>query len=138
MFRRKFADEESVEKAVKQCSLFKGLANSELKAILKTAHIRDYSADERIFVEGTIGLCFYIIAKGSVEIVTQSPSDEVNPRVLKVHKEGAYFSEVHLFSETNHTVSCVAKELTKLIIFSKPDFEDLVKIKPKIGNKVLL
>ena len=48
------------------------------------------------------------------------------------------FSEVHLFSETNHSVSCIAKELSKLIIFAKPDFEEIIKIKPKLGNKVLL
>ena len=48
------------------------------------------------------------------------------------------FSEIHLFTETNHNVTCAAKEVTKLIIFSKPDLEDLVKINPKLGNKILL
>jgi CRP-like cAMP-binding protein len=74
-----------------------------------------------------------------VEVVSETTIDgTVKPKVIRVYKEGGFFSEAHLFSETNHTVSCVAKEVSKLIIFTKPDFEDLIKIKPKIGNKVLL
>jgi CRP-like cAMP-binding protein len=45
---------------------------------------------------------------------------------------------VHLFSESYHTVSCVAKEVTRAIVLSKPDFEDLVKINPRLGGKLLL
>jgi CRP-like cAMP-binding protein len=57
--------------------------------------------------------------------------------VLKEYGKGAYFSEIHLFSETPHTVSCVTKEITKLVVLSKPDFESLMKIKPIVANKIL-
>ena len=92
---------------------------------------------KKIFEEGTVGLCFYIIAKGKVQIIADgnSPSKQ---KVIKTFDDGGFFSEAHLFSETNHTVSCVAKELTKLIIFSKPDSEAIIKIKPKTANKLLL
>ena len=43
-----------------------------------------------------------------------------------------------MFAETNHTVSCTAKEFTRLIIFSKPDFENMAKVKPKLGNRTLV
>ena len=136
MFRNKLSDNELAAKVIADCPLFRGLSNSELKILLKTAHEREFSADERVFSENTLGLCFYVIAKGSVDIVSENPGG--NPKVLRKYDEGAYFSEVHLFTETNHTVSCVAREVTKMIIFSKPDIEDLIKIKPKIGNKLLL
>ena len=136
MFGRKFTADSTLENVISNCPLFKGFSNSELKIILKTAHIRDYSAEERIFSESTLGLCFYMIARGSVDIISENP--EGKPRVLRKYDEGAYFSEVHLFTETNHSVSCVAREVTKLIIFSKPDIEDLVKVKPKVGNKLLM
>ncbi len=137
MFKRKISDDSNIEKTLRECPLFKNLGTSELKFLMNIAHIRDYSADEKIFSEGTIGLCFYIIAKGKVELVYEN-STPSKSRVLKEFTEGGFFSEAHLFSEENHTVSCVAKELTKLIIFAKPDFEDLIKIKPKTGNKLLL
>jgi len=136
MFKSIFTTDHTLDSVIKDCPLFKGLSNSELKTVLKTAHIREYSAEERIFSEGTLGLCFYVIAKGSVDIVSENP--EGKPKVLRQYNEGAYFSEVHLFTEMNHTVSCIAKELTRAIIFSKPDIEDLIKVKPRIGNKLLL
>lgn len=135
MFNRKITDEIEF-KTLSSCPLFAGLGKGELKTVLGISHVREYSADEKIFNEGTVGLCFYIIVKGSAVIVDDSSSNE-KPDVLKVYKEGDYFSETHLFSETNHTVSCIASEVTKLIIFTKPDFEDLVKINPKTGNKLL-
>ncbi len=136
MFNKKITDEIEF-KTLGSCPLFAGLSKGELKTVLGFSHVREYSADEKIFNEGTVGLCFYIIVKGSVVIVDDSSSEE-KPHVLKVYKEGDYFSETHLFTETYHTVSCVAKEVTKLIIFTKPDFEDLVKINSRTGNKLLL
>jgi CRP-like cAMP-binding protein len=137
MFKRKLTSDESIEKTIRACPLFAGLGTSELKALLSIFHIRDYSVDEKIFTEGTIGLCFYIIVKGSIDIVTE-PSASSGTVVLKTYTDGSFFSESHLFSETYHSVSCVAREVTKLLIFSKPDFEDLVKTKPKLGSKLLM
>lgn len=139
MFVNKNPNSELSLKVLDRCPLFSDLRKSELKTVLKTAHIRDYSADEKVFTEGTTGLCFYIVGKGSVEIVSESDTaGSGREKTLRVYGEGGYFSESHLFSEINHTVSCVAKEVTRLIIFTKPDFEDLVKTKPKIANKLLL
>jgi CRP-like cAMP-binding protein len=136
MFKRKIYKDVSIENTIRQCPLFKGLSTSELKSSLSVAHIREYAIDEKIFSEGTMGLCFYIIAKGRVELVSEGVPGS-KPKVLKEFNDGGFFSESHLFAETNHTVSGIAKELTKLIIFAKPDFEDLIKINPKTGNKLL-
>lgn len=137
MFKRNKTVEDDNKRILRECPIFKGLSSSEIKTSLGISHIREYATDEKIFTEGTLGLCFYIIAKGSVEIVSDG-SVHSKPQVLKEYSEGAFFSEVHLFTETNHTVSCVAKELTRLIIFTKPDFESLIKINPKTGNKLLM
>jgi CRP-like cAMP-binding protein len=135
MFNRKNSEHSHLVSALKNCPIFEGLSGSELKDVLKISHIRDYSADEKVFEEGTVGLCFYVIVKGSVVITSNT---EGKQSILKEYGEGSYFSEVHLFSESFHTVSCIAKEVTRTIVLSKPDFEDLVKISPKLGNKLLL
>jgi CRP-like cAMP-binding protein len=134
MFQQSKNSNELYQKRIRECPLFGELSSGELKALLRMAHIRDYTSEEKIFTEGTLGLSFYIVVKGSVQIVGQKGSDV---KILKEYKEGDFFSEVHLFTETNHTVSGISKEISKLIIFSKPDFEYLVKIKPKLGNKIL-
>lgn len=138
MFKRKKITDEAEFKTLSQCTLFQGLSKSELKTVIDISHVRDYSADEKIFTEGTVGLCFYIIVKGSAEIISESGNENIPSKVMRVYGEGGYFSEAHLFAETTHTVSCIAKEVTRLIIFTKPDFEDLIKIKPKIGSRLLL
>lgn len=135
MFNRKKPEQSQLISTLKKCPLFDDLSGSELRDLLKISHIRDYSADERVFEEGTVGLCFYVIVKGSAAIISNSDGRQT---ILKEFGDGAYFSEVHLFSETYHTVSCIAKEVTRVMVLSKPDFEDLVKIRPKLGIKVLL
>ncbi|MBL8015779.1 MAG: cyclic nucleotide-binding domain-containing protein [Ignavibacteria bacterium] len=135
MFSKKGSETDLLKTRVKECPLFSDLSGSEIKALLQIAHIRDYSEGEKIFTQGTVGLCFYIIVKGKVNIVSE---DSSKPQLLRELGESDYFSEVHLFSETTHTVSAAAAELTKLIVFAKPDFEDLVKMDPRLGCKALL
>jgi len=135
MFSKKDSEHAQLLTALKNCPLFQGLSGSELKELLSISHVRDFSTDEKIFSEGTIGLCFYLIVRGGVALFTESDGKTT---LLKEYGEGAYFSEVHLFSETFHTVTCTAKEVTRVIVLAKPDFEDLINIKPKLSNKILL
>ena len=135
MFNKRTSENDILTKTMKECPLFSELSRSEIKSLLGIAHVRDYSVDEKVFDEGTIGLCFYIIVKGSVKIISGAGD---NSLVLKEFKDGGYFSEVHLFTETNHSVSCITGEVTRLIAFAKPDFEEFIKIKAKTANKVLM
>lgn len=121
--------------SVRNTPLLNNMDKTDHAELMKIAHIREYSAGERVFSEGTLGICFYYIIKGSVDIVGD---DNVNTNVLRTYNENAFFSEVHLFSEHTHTVSCIAKELTKLLVISKPDFEELIRLKPKTASKLLL
>jgi CRP-like cAMP-binding protein len=135
MFGKNNSESDLLKSRIKGCAMFSELSGGEIRSLLEIAHIRDYSEGEKIFTESTIGLCFYIIVKGKVKIISE---DGTNILVLKELNEGAYFSEVHLFSETTHTISAAAGEISRLIVFAKPDFEELVKKEPKLGNKALL
>lgn len=135
MFNKNNTEQDLLLKRMLDCTLFCDFSTGEIKTLLNIAHVRDYAESEKIFEDGTIGLCFYIIVKGSVKIISEK-DDKTN--IIREFKDGEYFSEIHLFSESYHTVSCTAGEVTKLIVFAKPDLEDFVKIKPKLGNKVLL
>jgi CRP-like cAMP-binding protein len=135
MFGKNNSEENLLKARIKECPLFSELSGNEIRSLLEISHIRDYSENEKIFTQSTIGLCFYIIVKGTVKIISENDGSEL---ILKELAESAYFSEVHLFSETTHTVSAVAGEITRLIVFAKPDFEELVKKEPKLGNKTLL
>lgn len=135
MFGKKSAESDILKKRITECPVFSGLSSGELKALLEISHIRDYSEGEKIFEDGTIGLCFYIIISGSVRIISEH---EGSIKVLRELSTGGYFSEVHLFSEIRHTITCSASEVSRLLVFAKPDFEELVKMSPRLGNKVLM
>ena len=135
MFSRNNSEQGLLLKRMQDCTLFCDFSAGEIKTLLNIAHVRDYAESEKIFDDGTVGLCFYIIVTGSVKIISEKDG-RVN--IIREFTGGEYFSEVHLFSESHHTVSASAGEVTKLIVFAKPDLEDFVKIKPKLGNKVLL
>lgn len=135
MFGRNNSEQGLLLKRMSDCALFCDFSAGEIKTLLNIAHVRDYAEGEKIFEDGTIGLCFYIIVTGSVKIISEKDG-KVN--IIREFKEGEYFSEVHLFSESHHTVSASSAEVTKLIVFSKPDLEDFVKIKTRLGSKVLL
>jgi CRP-like cAMP-binding protein len=125
----------SIISSLKESVLFRNMDKSDVIEVLKIAHIREYSDQERIFSEGTLGICFYYIIKGEVDVVSE---DGLNTKVLHTHCEQAFFSEVHLFSESVHSVSCLSKGLTTLFVLSKPDFEELIRLKPRTGSKFLL
>jgi CRP-like cAMP-binding protein len=135
MFGKSNIEQNLLQKRVSDCSLFSELSAGEIKSLLSIAHIRDYAENEKIFDEGTIGLCFYIIVRGSVKLIYEKDGRII---IASEFKEGEHFSEANLFSEDHHTVSCAASEVTKLIVFAKPDIEDLVRVKPKLGIKILL
>jgi CRP-like cAMP-binding protein len=135
MFGIKSSDKKLHLEKIKSLQLFSGLSTSELKRLLDVAHIRNYAEGEIIFSQGTIGLCFYIIVKGSVNIIGEKNN---NSMVLKKINEGDSFSEIHLFTEITHSVSAVADQITQLIVFTKPDIENLIKKEPKLGSKTLL
>lgn len=135
MFGKNDSQQNVLLKVMQNCVLFRGLSSGELKDLLGIAHIREYAEGEKIFDEGTIGICFYLIVNGGVKVIYDKDGKSV---IIREFTNGEFFSEVHLFSESFHTVSCAASSVTKLIVLAKPDFEDLVKIKSKLGNKILI
>lgn len=125
---------DSVSEAIKKCQLFSDFSDREIKKLISISHIRDYSEGEKIFSEGSLGICFYLIVKGRATLVSEKDGRATEVRELG---EGSCFSEVHLFSETYHTVSCITKEMTRLLVLSKPDIEDLMKVDLRFATRMM-
>ncbi|MCX7878388.1 MAG: cyclic nucleotide-binding domain-containing protein [Ignavibacteria bacterium] len=125
---------DSITKAVRNCNLFSDFSDREIKKLISISHIRDYSEGEKIFSEGSLGICFYLIVKGSVSVVTEKDGEL---KEVREFGEGACFSEVHIFTETYHSVSCISKDVTRLLVLSRPDIEDLMKIDLRFTVRVM-
>ena len=126
---------DAIIKIIKECPVFQGFSASEVKKLISISHIRNYSEGEKIFSQGTLGICFYIITGGSAEIVFDNNGESVK---LKDLITGDFFSETHLFADTYHNVSCISREASQILVITRPDLEHLIKTNPRFANKLLL
>lgn len=121
---------------LKEIPPFNELRKSELDEILKIVHERNYIAGEYIFLQGDPGIGLYFLLEGEVSIYRESLSK------LKVKlanfSRGDFFGELALIDRGNRSASAIADTNCKIGIIFKPDLEEIIKKKPKIGVAVLL
>ena len=87
-----------------------------------------------IIQEGGFSNSFYVIRKGSVEVVKQKGDSEVQ---LAKYGPGDFFGEMSLLDPeySKHSATIRALEETKLTIMSKEDFEKYIgQLTPGVKN----
>ena len=129
-FRQKHFDE--TDKILLNIPVFQNLNHSDLKAIKRILHQREYRTNEAIFNQGDVGLGMYIIRRGEVEIIC-------NPgrHILAELQEGDFFGELALLDEAPRSATAVAKKPCALLCFFKPELLDIINRNPKLGGKIL-
>jgi CRP-like cAMP-binding protein len=132
IFKKEKKEQYNIYRVLKNVPLFKDLNRSELKAVERILHHREYKADEVIINEGDIGLGMYIIESGVVYITTSN-----GEKLLAVLSKGDFFGEIALLLEMPRTASGVAHKPTKLLGFFEPELTGLLESHPKTGNKIL-
>ncbi|MFA4923111.1 MAG: cyclic nucleotide-binding domain-containing protein [Ignavibacteriaceae bacterium] len=120
---------------LKEMPPFNELKKSELDEILRIVHERNYVAGEYIFLQDDPGIGLYFLLEGEVSIYRESLTK------LKVKlanfSMGDFFGELALIDRGNRSASAIADTNCKLGIIFKPDLEEVIKKKPKIGVAVL-
>ena len=103
MFGKNNSEGNLLKTRIKECPLFSELSGSEVKSLLEISHIRDYSENEKIFTHGTIGLCFYIIVKGSVKIISENNGAELLLKAVSyTHLTHKYYPGKHFHLAEHH------------------------------------
>jgi CRP-like cAMP-binding protein len=137
---------EDIFKVLKEVPIFSDLSKKELREVEKIMYCRFYKKKEPIFRIGDPGLGMYVILKGTVEIVEeigqslpsgQQMGEDKKSR-LALLKDGAFLGELALLDELPRSASAIAMEDCEILGFFRPDLMDLIKRKPKLGNKILL
>lgn len=117
-----------------QFRLFAGFKREELEALVVLCEEENHQAGDRIFEQGSTGLCMYVILKGSVRVVHDSDGQSVELAVLK---EGDFFGELSLIDDEPRSASVIALEDCQLLVVTRMVVGVLAGIKPGAAIQLL-
>ena len=95
-----------VLKILKNADLFRELSNEMLTAVARHASVRSFSRGDILFLEGSTGASFFLLASGGVRLYkTSADGREVTVRIIQPFD---VFAEVILFENEQYPVNAVA------------------------------
>ncbi len=132
------AKKDSVPKFLRNIEMFKNISDNELRILSRSFHIRKFLPKEVIFRQGDVGVGFYFIYSGRVELTYAEQSNQPTDRSLISLDEFDYFGEVALIQDNSvRTVTATAKDDCVLLGIFKPDLDKLIHNKPVVAAKFL-
>ena len=129
---------DSIPKFLRNVELLKNFSDNELRIFSKYLHNRKFSEGEVVFRAGEIGLGFYFIFSGSIELSHDDLDTEISNEKFLILEEFDYFGEFALLQEGNHrTATALAKNKCELVGIFKPDLDNLIVRHPVIAAKLV-
>jgi CRP-like cAMP-binding protein len=110
----------AIEDKLAEIDLFADLNNNDRARLAKATVVRQYKKGDVIVREGEAGVAFYIISKGSVEIVKGLGSS--GEQVIGTLNEGSFFGEMSLFDNQLRSASVRAASDCECLVLTKWDF----------------
>lgn len=138
--------QDSIPRFFRNIQVFKNLSENELRILSQHFHRRSFKKGETIFEQGDLGVGFYLIFIGSVDIFvtdeyydeSKETHEEAQDQYVITLEKGEYFGELALLQNNSvRSASAMAIENTELLGLFKPDFEELVQSYPVVATKVL-
>lgn len=132
------ARRDSIPRFLRNIELLKNFSDNELRILSKFMHSRKFSDGEVIFRQGEIGIGFYFIYSGVVELNFQEDTVELEGSKFLELDEFNYFGELALLQD-NHPrgATAISKTRSELVGIFKPDLEHLIEHHPRIAAKLL-
>ena len=125
-------DQQQVTRTISQVPLFAGLKGKQLKSIAGSfSRQRSYEAGEVIEKEGEMGVAFYLITDGSVDI------RRGGRRVAKLGR-GQFFGEMALIEKQPRSATVVAGESgAKCLLMPVWSFKGAIEKDPNLAFGVM-
>jgi CRP-like cAMP-binding protein len=132
------ARKNSIPKFLRNVELLKHFSDNELRILAKYLHNRKFSEGEVVFRAGEIGIGFYFIFSGTIELSHDELESEINSEKFLVLEEFSYFGEMALLQEGNQrTATALARNKCELVGIFKPDLDNLIIRHPVIAAKLI-
>jgi CRP/FNR family transcriptional regulator, dissimilatory nitrate respiration regulator len=115
--------------------LFEGLPPGQIEDLAMIATDQVLRKGETIFSEGEDGNGFYVVITGRVKIFKLSP--EGKEQILHFFGPGEPFGEVPVFTGQHFPANAEAMEETRVFLFPRKSFVDLIKRNPSLALNML-
>ncbi|MCK4393545.1 cyclic nucleotide-binding domain-containing protein [Candidatus Bipolaricaulota bacterium] len=123
-------DEKKALNLLREAPLFSRLSERGLKAVQKTASLKEFKAGTKIVAEGAAGVGFYLILEGSAEV---SRSGE---KLAKLGS-GAFFGEMSLLDGAPRSADVIAFEDTRCLVLTPWAMKSIVSANPDVALGML-
>ncbi len=132
------ARKDSIPKFLRNVELLKNFSDNELRILAKYMHNRKFSEGEVVFRAGEIGIGFYFIFSGTIELSHDDLDSEINSEKFLILEEFGYFGELALLQEGNQrTATAIARNKCELVGIFKPDLDNLIVRHPILAAKLI-
>jgi len=119
-----------IPSALKAVPFFAGLDVKQLKTVAASGKELTYSDGDTIVEEGTMGVGFYMVIDGKVEV-------RKGTKTLAKLSKGQFFGEMSLIDEEPRSADVVAVAPTKCFTLSTWVFSALIKQHPELALPML-
>jgi CRP-like cAMP-binding protein len=109
---------------LKKSDLFKNFNDKELNILKKNAVIKNLDQKEMLFSEGSEGLYFFIVLKGSLRLFKTSIDGKES--TIKIINSGEMIAEAILFGKNEYPACAVATETSEIIGIHRDSFREML------------
>jgi len=120
--------------AIRDVSLFQGMAEPDLERLLGMAEIVTVEAGDVVIREGQSGDAMYAILEGELEVTRREGGRELS---LANARAGEFIGELALLEDSPRSASVRAVEKTRLLAISRAAFQALLSYSPSAPHTLL-
>lgn len=106
-----------------------------LEKVCSILTTKDFKAGERIITEGEMGDTLYILFKGTVQVMRNTPGNEQFAVVNLTTEQNVFFGEIALIDNDKRSASVVALTDCSTLILDGKKFLALCETEPLLGYK---
>jgi CRP-like cAMP-binding protein len=119
---------------LRKVEFFTPLTVGQLEQVLPSVMLYSYDTGETVFSQGQKGDAFYIVYKGSVDILLRRWL--VLSKKIATLKEGDFLGEIALISDEPRTATVAAAEPTLLFTLIADDFKFVLAENPAAAEEM--
>lgn len=121
-------------RAVERLDLFTGFTRDELEQIASCLRYSPFARGETIFQQGSVGASLYILAQGTVEVLTRVKG--ALPASVAMIEAPSFFGEMGMMTGEPRAADVVARTDVECFRLDKEDFERIVIDRPELAEQI--